>query len=236
MNPVVHVLRRMGGRATTLLPFSLAIGLLFQDIAAAARPLLWPLAVALLMLALARTDWMRVTQLLRRPGSRIVLSLVNLILRRSPYGRSGRGSARCSACRRGRLSAMALGDLGRRHCFLPRLIPRCFAADLITNFPCPFTPPRWRGGFRSDLHISVLDLSLGSARSWRWRSGVGRHPPLPGRFETADLDGLGRGADGSCIADDGAGRAMVEPFKLAFFVCAARRDPLQLVVAAESRF
>jgi hypothetical protein len=53
MNPVVHVLRRMGGHATTLLPFSLAIGLLFQNLSAAARPLLWPLAVALLMLALA---------------------------------------------------------------------------------------------------------------------------------------------------------------------------------------
>jgi len=53
MNPVVHVLRRMGGRATTLLPFSLAIGLLFQNLSAAARPLLWPLAVVLLMLTLA---------------------------------------------------------------------------------------------------------------------------------------------------------------------------------------
>jgi len=41
MNPVVHVLRRMGGHATTLLPFSLAIGPSFQDVAAAARPLLW---------------------------------------------------------------------------------------------------------------------------------------------------------------------------------------------------
>jgi hypothetical protein len=45
MNPVVHVLRRMGGRATTLLPFSLAIWLLFQNLSAAARPLPWPLAV-----------------------------------------------------------------------------------------------------------------------------------------------------------------------------------------------
>jgi len=43
----------MGGRATTLLPFSLAIGLLFQNLSAAARPLLWPLAVVLLMLTLA---------------------------------------------------------------------------------------------------------------------------------------------------------------------------------------
>ena len=80
MNPVVHVLRRMGGAATTLLPFSLGIGLLFQDVAAAARPLLWPLAVVLLMLALARTDWTRLSSLLKRPGLAIVLTLANLIL------------------------------------------------------------------------------------------------------------------------------------------------------------
>src|SRR5258708_17047472 len=80
MNPVVHVLRRMGGRATTLLPFSLAIGLVFQNLSAAARPLLWPLAVALLMLALARTDWARVGTLLRRPGLAIALALANLIV------------------------------------------------------------------------------------------------------------------------------------------------------------
>jgi BASS family bile acid:Na+ symporter len=45
MNPVVHVLRRMGGRTTTLLPFSLAIGLLFQNLsaAAAAAAARWPL-------------------------------------------------------------------------------------------------------------------------------------------------------------------------------------------------
>ena len=60
MNPVVHVLRRMGGRATTLLPLSLAIGLAFQNVASASRVLLWPLAVLLLMLALARMDWARV--------------------------------------------------------------------------------------------------------------------------------------------------------------------------------
>jgi BASS family bile acid:Na+ symporter len=75
MNPVVHVLRRMGGRATILLPFSLAIGLVFQNLSSAA----WPLAVALLMLALARTDWARVGMLLRRPVLAITLALANLI-------------------------------------------------------------------------------------------------------------------------------------------------------------
>ena len=93
MNPVVHVLRRMGGRATTLLPVSLAIGLLFQNLSAAARPLLWPLAVVLLMLTLARIDWTRLKMLLRRPGLAIVLALVNLILVPLVAGRSGRRSA-----------------------------------------------------------------------------------------------------------------------------------------------
>jgi BASS family bile acid:Na+ symporter len=69
MNPVVHVLRRMGGRATTLLPFSLAIGLLFQNLSAAARPLLWPLAVALLMPASPAQDWARVGRCCAVPAS-----------------------------------------------------------------------------------------------------------------------------------------------------------------------
>src|SRR5260370_26153646 len=79
MNPVVHALRFMGGRATTFLPLLLAIGLLFQNVAAAARPFLWPLAVALLILALARTHWSRLSTLLRPPVLAIVLALANLI-------------------------------------------------------------------------------------------------------------------------------------------------------------
>ena len=49
MNLVVHVLRRMGGRATTLLPFSLLLGIAFQDAAAAFRPLVEPGAIAALV-------------------------------------------------------------------------------------------------------------------------------------------------------------------------------------------
>ncbi len=76
MNPVVLVLQHMGRRATTLLPFSLLLGLLFQDFAAATRPLLMPLAVTLLMLALARVDWNRLQRLAApsRPGNRAVAS------------------------------------------------------------------------------------------------------------------------------------------------------------------
>ena len=68
MNLVVHVLRSMGRNATTLLPFSLLVGLVFQDAAALLRPAVPCLAVALTTVTLARTDWPRVLALLRRPG------------------------------------------------------------------------------------------------------------------------------------------------------------------------
>ena len=55
MDLLDHVLRRMGRHATTLLPFSLLVGIVFQDLASAARPLVGPLAMILLMLALVRT-------------------------------------------------------------------------------------------------------------------------------------------------------------------------------------
>ena len=42
MDLLDHVLRRMGRHATTLLPLSLLIGIVFQDLAAAARPLVGP--------------------------------------------------------------------------------------------------------------------------------------------------------------------------------------------------
>src|SRR6185312_4276858 len=63
-----HVLRRMGRHATALLPFSLVVGIVFQDLATALRPLVGPLSALLLMLALMRTDWPRVRALLQRPA------------------------------------------------------------------------------------------------------------------------------------------------------------------------
>jgi BASS family bile acid:Na+ symporter len=164
MNPVVHVLRRMGGRATTLLPFSLAIGLVFQNIAAAARPLLWPLAVALLMLALARTDWARGAALLRRPGLAIVLALANLIavpLVVWPVWQvlglwPGLIAALClSAMAPGIISAATTATFLRLDSSLALLL------TLLTNFLVPFTLPPlalWLLGL--DLRISALDLSL----------------------------------------------------------------------------
>ena len=164
MNPVVHVLRRMGGRATTLLPFSLAIGLLFQNLSAAARPLLWPLAVALLMLALARTDWTRLRTLLRRPGLAVVLALANLIvvpLVVWPVWQTlglwpGLIAALClSAMAPGIISAATTATFLRLDSSLALLL------TLFTNFLVPFTLPPlalWLLGL--DLKISALDLSF----------------------------------------------------------------------------
>ena len=164
MNAVVHVLRRMGGRATTLLPFSLAIGLLFQNLSAAARPLLWPLAVALLMLALARTDWTRLRRLLRRPGLAVLLALANLILVPLvvwPIWQAlglwpGLIAALClSAMAPGIISAATTATFLRLDSSLALLL------TLFTNFLVPFTLPPlalWLLGL--DLKISALDLSF----------------------------------------------------------------------------
>jgi BASS family bile acid:Na+ symporter len=154
----------MGGRATTLLPVSLAIGLLFQNLSAAARPLLWPLAVVLLMLTLARMDWTRLRTLLRRPGLAIVLSLVNLIvvpLVAWPVWQAlglwpGLVAALClSAMAPGIISAATTASFLRLDSSLALLL------TLFTNFLVPFTLPPlalWLLGL--DLRISALDLSV----------------------------------------------------------------------------
>lgn len=164
MNHVVRVLRHIGGRATTLLPFSLLLGLLFQDFAAAARPLLMPLAVLLLMLALVRVDWERLRMLLRRPGLAIVLSLLNLILVPlvvwpiwHAFGLwPGLLTALClSAMAPGIISAATTATFLRLDSSLALLI------SLITNFLVPFTLPPlalWLLGL--DLKIGLFDLSL----------------------------------------------------------------------------
>lgn len=164
MNSIVQVLQRIGGRATTLLPFSLAIGLLFQNLSAAARPLLWPLAVALLMLALARTDWTRLKTLLRRPGLAIALALASLIVLPLvvwPIWQAlglwpGLIAALClSAMAPGIISAATTATFLRLDSSLALLL------TLFTNFLVPFTLPPlalWLLGL--DLQISAADLSL----------------------------------------------------------------------------
>lgn len=232
MNPVVHVLRRMGGRATTLLPFSLAIGLLFQDIAAAARPLLWPLAVALLMLALARTDWMRLSSLLRRPGLAVLLALLNLIavpLVVWPIWQAlglwpGLVAALClSAMAPGIISAATTATFLRLDSSLALLL------TLFTNFLVPFTlPPLALWLLDLDLRISLVDLSL--------RLALIVALALAGaivirRFLGSRLAEAGTTLDGLSVVvlmvfaiplmDGVMARALAEPVKLAGFVAGA---------------
>ena len=164
MDLVVHVLRRIGGRATTLLPFSLAIGIAFQDVAAAARVLVGPLAIVLLMLTLARTDWPRLRVLLARPGLAIVLALVQLIL--VPlivwpiWQTLGLWPGLVAALS---LSAMAPGIISAATTasFLRLDSSLALLLTLITNFLVPFTlPPLALGLLGLDLQLSVVDLSL----------------------------------------------------------------------------
>src|SRR5581483_9055111 len=58
---------------------SLLVGIVFQDLSAAMRPLVGPLTTLLLMLALVRTDWPRVRTLLQRPTLAIALSAASLV-------------------------------------------------------------------------------------------------------------------------------------------------------------
>ena len=232
MNPVVHVLRRMGGRATTLLPFSLAIGIAFQDIAAAARALVWPLAVLLLMLTLARTDWARLSILIRRPGLAIVLALLNLLavpLIVWPIWQAiglwpGLVAALClSAMAPGIISAATTAGYLRLDSSLALIL------TMFTNFFVPFTLPPlalWLLGL--DLKIGALDLSLRLALIMV----LGLLGALAiRRFLGPRLTESGSTLDGLSVAvlmvfaiplmDGVVARGMAEPWKLAGFAAGA---------------
>ncbi len=160
----LQVVRWLGGRATTALPAALALGLAFQDLSAAARPLLWPLATALLMLALARADWSRLSDLLRRPALAVVLAFANLIavpLVVCPVWRMlGLEPSLVQAlC----LSAMAPGIIAAAAtaAFLRLDSSLALLLTLLTNFLVPLTMPPlalWLLGL--DLRISALALGL----------------------------------------------------------------------------
>lgn len=228
----MHLLRRIGRKATTLLPLSLAIGLAFQDIAAASRVLLWPLAVTLLMLALARMDWSRILGLLRRPGLALALALVNLVvvpLAVWPIWQAlglwpGLVAALC-------LSAMAPGIISAATTavFLRLDSSLALLLTLFTNFLVPFTLPPlalWLLGL--DLHIGALDLSLRLATivaiagtgAFLIRRRIG--PRMP---EVAPaLDGLSvlvLMVFAIPLMDGVVAQAMTQPLKLAGFVAGA---------------
>lgn len=229
MNPLVSVLRRMGGHATTLLPFSLLLGLLFQDLAAAARPLLLPLVVILLMLALARMDWGRLSALLRRPGPALLLAVLNLVAVPLVVWPIWQGlglwpSLVTALC----LSAMAPGIISAATTatFLRLDASLALLLSLFTNFLVPFTLPPlalWLLGF--DLKIGLFDLSMRLAmivalalagalviRRWLGVRLVEAGPTLDGVsvvvlmvFAIPLMDGV-------------VARAITEPVKLAGFI------------------
>jgi BASS family bile acid:Na+ symporter len=230
MDLVVHVLRRMGGRATMLLPFSLAIGIAFQDVAAATRPLVGPLAIILLMLALARTDWARVRALLRRPGAAIAFGIAQLVLVPLivwPIWQvlglwPGLVAALClSAMGPGVISAATTAGFLRLDASLALLM------TLITNFLVPFTlPPLALGLLGLDLKLSATDLSLrlafiagtafAGAMLIRWWLGAERT-----RHASPALDGLSvivLMVFAIPLMDGIVARAEADPWKLAGFI------------------
>lgn len=230
MDLLDHLLRRMGRHATTLLPFSLLVGILFQDLAAAARPLVGPLATLLLMLALVRTDWPRVRALLARPWLAIALSaaiLIGVPLAVWPVWRlldvwPGLVAALC-------LSAMAPGvvSAATTAAFLRLDVSLALLVSLITNFAVPFTLPPlalWLLGL--DLKISAAALSLRLAgivlialagavavRAWLKPDGV--------RHNASKIDGcavLVLMIFAVPLMDGIVARALAEPVKLTGFV------------------
>ncbi|MFI5030841.1 MAG: hypothetical protein ACHQPH_09095 [Reyranellales bacterium] len=147
-----------------MLPFSLLVGIVFQDLAAAARPLVGPLSTLLLMLALLRTDWPRVRALLQRPGLAVALSagvLVVVPLVIWPFWSlmpiwHGLIAALC-------LSAMAptVISAATTAAFLRLDNSMALLIALITNFAVPLTlPPLALWLLNLDLHIGVGALSL----------------------------------------------------------------------------
>lgn len=230
MDLLDRVLRRMGRHATTLLPFSLLLGVAFQDLAAAMRPLVGPLATLLMMLALMRTDWPRVRALLVRPGPALALSaaiLVAVPLAVWPLLRAldlwpGLLAALC-------LSAMAptVVSAATTAAFLRLDVSLALLVSLITNFAVPLTLPPlalWLLGL--DLKIGVAALSLRLAlivlialagaivlRAWLKEDGL--------RHAAHKIDGcavLVLMIFAVPLMDGIVPRALAEPVKLAVFI------------------
>jgi predicted Na+-dependent transporter len=230
MDLLDHVLRRMGRHATALLPFSLLVGIVFQDLAAAARPLVAPLAVLLLMLALVRTDWPRVRALLARPALALVLSAALLaavpvvvwpIWSLLPIW-PGLIAALC-------LSAMAptIISAATTATFLRLDNSLALLIALITNFAVPLTlPPLALWLLNLDLHIGAGALSLRlltivalavigaiAIRAWLGAKGL--------RHNAQRIDGLSiilLIVYAIPLMDGIVARAHAEPFKLAGFI------------------
>lgn len=80
MTYAYRLLALLGRRATTLLPFALLIGIALQDLAAAMKPLVTPLVVLLLALALTRADLTALLGALRRPWRGLAATAVAMVV------------------------------------------------------------------------------------------------------------------------------------------------------------
>lgn len=79
LRPLVRLLTLLAERATLFLPMALLLGLFLQDLAATLKPLVTPLAIVLLGIAMARTDWPSFVAVLRRPWLGIATVLAAMI-------------------------------------------------------------------------------------------------------------------------------------------------------------
>jgi BASS family bile acid:Na+ symporter len=77
---VDRLLLLLSRRATLFLPWSLALGLAFQDLAAALKPLVPLLVISLLGIAMARTDWPSFRAVLRRPWLPLAMVATGIVL------------------------------------------------------------------------------------------------------------------------------------------------------------
>ena len=197
------------------------------------------------MLALARTDWARLSSLLRRPGLAIVLALLNLVavpLVVWPVWQAlglwpGLIAALClSAMAPGIISAATTAPFLRLDSSLALLL------TLFSNFLVPFTlPPLALWLLDLDLKIGIVDLSL--------RLALIVALALIGaiairRFLGPRLQESGSTLDGISVVvlmvfaiplmDGVVARAQAEPLKLAGFVAGAFAGMLlcNLVMAA----
>ena len=80
MTLAYRFLTLVGRHATSLLPLALLLGIVFQDFAAAMKPLVTPLVIVLLALALTGADWTALLGALRRPWRGLAVVAVGMVV------------------------------------------------------------------------------------------------------------------------------------------------------------
>lgn len=247
MSSLERLLGAIAGRATTLLPLSVALGLVFQDLAAAMKPLAPPLVVLLLVFAMLRIDVAAIAGWLRRPLVPALLCAAMLVvlpvLAAAGIARLGLPEglalglavwALCPAL----TSAPAVGG------FLGLDRALALVVSTATNLLVPLTlPPLALLLLGLDLEIGVGALGLrlvvlvGGAAAIVWL--------LRRRFG-ARIEAHAAAVDGAAVVvlmvfaiplfDGATARAIAEPWRVAGFVAAAFALSAALNLAAALPF